>query len=901
MDNLPSSATGAVNLGAVAYREGRIEDARALFAHALHLDPDNERGWLWYATICDDPSQERYCLNRALEVNPESVGLQRLIELPSGPQTVPPDLQLVDEPPLPPALEKAEKTPLPILPRATVERRQRARALRAERGKSAREDTPAEAASAPADREGLRLPRSWPRWLPIVATIGIVLLAVAIMLWQRQPRPLGDAYVIAYAGPLSGVDAATGQEELRAIKLELAKVNAAGGIGGWPVDVVSYDDQNDPALAAERAAEIVANNEILLVIGHHRSDASLAAAPIYEQAGLAAISPASTADVLTENDPWYFRSIFTNHQEGELIAAFSRHALDHDRASIISTGNQYEASLARSFVDAFGRDGTIVAEWTIDTADVEGSIARIVEEIQATDSPGIIVLALRPNEARPLLLAARRAGIQLPMIGGEALGYESFAALFDTEPEEIDQPGFFTNGLYVASPMIYDSLGGNALDFAQHFDAVYGVWPRWFGAKAYDAATLATHALGATTTSEAKAADVAEQRRDVRDALAALDSIEDAAPGLSGPLYFNATRSVPQSMSFGLFDRGRLLSAPLQYRAVTDPALDLTADRAAGLVFDIDGQPFRQYRVAYVGVDLNEVSNLDIRTQTFNADFFLWFRYSGDQSAESVFFPNSINPEAALPDPLEHTETNDNHFTMYRIDETFTDPLNFVDYPWDEHVLTLSMQNRLLAQDDIVYVPDQANLRLTQAERQRSGADVSQPFSRIPNWIVTSVIYAQDSATVRSTVPDPLTGAPEHEQVSTYQVQISYARDVRAFLIKNMLPLVLLALVTYISLFFAPANAITRISLSITSVLTASVMLQSVWTSLPNVGYTVAIEWFYYVYIGLSAVLVLINITVDRWYKAKRFAAASQLDLLAQILYPAVLLIVVAAYWIRFT
>jgi hypothetical protein len=352
--------------------------------------------------------------------------------------------------------------------------------------------------------------------------------------------------------------------------------------------------------------------------------------------------------------------------------------------------------------------------------------------------------------------------------------------------------------------------------------------------------------------------------------------------------------------SFGVFDRGGLLSAPVQYRALTDPTLDLAADRAAGRVFEIDGQPFRQYRVAYVGVDINEVSNLDVRAQTFDADFFLWFRYSGDDSAENVFFPNSTNPEGGLPSPLDRREVDGNHFTMYRIDETFTNPLNFEDYPWDSHVLTLNMQNLNLPQDDIVYVPDQANLRQSQEERLHSGADVTQPFSRITNWIVNSVLFAQDSATVRSTTPDPRTGAPGYNQVSTYQVQISYSRDVYAFLVKNMLPLALLALVTYISLYFSPVNATTRITLSITSVLTASVMLQSVWTSLPNIGYTVAIEWLYYVYIGLSAFLVLVNITVDRWYKAKRYAATAQLDRIIRVVYPAVLLMVAAAYAVRF-
>jgi hypothetical protein len=82
--------------------------------------------------------------------------------------------------------------------------------------------------------------------------------------------------------------------------------------------------------------------------------------------------------------------------------------------------------------------------------------------------------------------------------------------------------------------------------------------------------------------------------------------------------------------------------------------------------------------------------------------------------------------------------------------------------------------------------------------------------------------------------------------------------------------------------------------------LTTSVLLQSLAGNLPSVGYTVALEWGFYVYIGLSALLVLINITIERWYKAKHFAAVQQLDLFARIFYPVVLLVVIAAYAVRF-
>ncbi|MDQ3696174.1 MAG: ABC transporter substrate-binding protein, partial [Chloroflexota bacterium] len=736
-------------------------------------------------------------------------------------------------------------------------------------------------------------------WLLAGAALALVAAVAAGVL--LQPRGLaGEPYLIAYAGPLSGPDAYAGREQVRAIELAVETINQQGGIGGRPVDVVSFDDRNDPATVAAVAAEIVANDQVWLVIGHQTSEASLIAAPIYEAARIVAISPSATADSLNDTHPWYFRSVLANREQGKLVAAYSQHVLDFARATVISTGAAYETSLAAAFRDGFNQAGTVVAELAIEPEDRESSIAAVVAELAALPDPGLVFLSLVPEDARDLLLVLRRAGLNPPIIGGDALGYQGFAQLFAGEPEELEQPGFFTNGLRVTAPLIYDSLGGEALTFSQRFRASYGVAPQWFGAKAYDAAILAIHALDGAAAGTGNGAIEAGRAR-VRDALDRFDSPETAVPGLSGPLYFDADRSVPQLQSFGRFDRGVLLSALVQYRAVTDPTQsDLAADRAAGLIYDLDGLILRQYRVAYVGVDLIEVSNLDARAQTFDADFFLWFRYAGDDLAVDISFTNTTEPDLPLPEPLNRSELNDNHFVMYRVKATFTDPMDFHDYPWDTHLLTIGLQNVRLSEDDIVYVPDQATVGQSAESRLRSAVDYTQPFNQIPSWVVDDVSYVQGTASARTTTPDPRTSAPEYDSVSTFQVQMSYAREVRSFLIKNLLPLALLALVTYISLFFSVESAGTRIGFSVTSILTTSVLLQSISSNLPEIGYTVAIEWGYYVYIALSALLVLINIVIDRWYKQKRFAAVRQLDLVARVLYPTVILIVVAVYVVRF-
>jgi ABC-type branched-subunit amino acid transport system substrate-binding protein len=894
MESSTSTAAGYINLGAVAYREGRLDEARALFVRALLTDHENERAWLWLATVATDPDEQRYCLNRALEINPESSGLRRRVLLPPGPAVVPPELIELDHPPLPPDLADVRTPTLPMLPRTARERRQRAQASRvvSGAGDGTDADIPLPAAAPP------RLSRSY--WLlPLLALV--LLVAAGWLTSRNQGAPAPDDYVIAYAGPLTGEDAAIGQEQLQAVQLAVAEQNARGGIGGHKVRVESFDDGNDPARASQIAETLAADDQILLVIGHDRSEATAAAAPAYEQAGLTVISPSSTADTLGESQPWVFRAIFTNRTEGAFSAEYARHALEAKTASIVSTPGDYETSLANAFADQFSTSGEIRQRWDLDPKNRDASIDAVVSGLRDDPEPGVLFLALEPADAHALLLALGRADLQPTMLGGEALGFDEFADLFAAEPEAQEQPGFFTDGLYVVSPLLYDSLGGNALEFAQRYGAAFGSMPDWLGAKAYDATALGLYTLSTLDGANPANTPAADLRQQVQRALAGLIGGDESVPGLEGPLSFNQDRSVRESLSIGVFDLGSLQSASLQYRPTSPGAVsDLDAELASGQVFDLNGEYFRQYRVVYVGVGINGVSEINVQNQTFDADFFLWFRYQGDEDAEDVFFINAEEPDTPLPDPIERSEVDDEHFAMYRIDSTFNQPMDFRNYPWDKHTLNIGLQNVSLSEEDVVYVPDQSNLRQTQAERLSSGVDVTRPFNQVPSWIATRVLFTQDTATTRGTVPDPRSGAPELRSASTYNVQMAFERDVRSFLIKNLLPLALLALVTYISLFFSPESAGTRIGFSITSILTTSVLLQSISSNLPDIGYTVAIEWGFYIYIGLSALLVLVNITIERWYKARRYAAVAQLDRIARITYPVVILAVVTAYAVRF-
>ena len=136
-------------------------------------------------------------------------------------------------------------------------------------------------------------------------------------------------------------------------------MNAAGGIDGRQIALLRYDDQVIRRSRGSGRRKLRPRcAPLLLVLGHRTSAPSIAAGAVYREAGIPAISGSATADALTADNPWYFRTIFTNSFQGNL-AAYVRDILGHDTASVVTTSRPYEQSLSSAFTTAFSEAGTV--------------------------------------------------------------------------------------------------------------------------------------------------------------------------------------------------------------------------------------------------------------------------------------------------------------------------------------------------------------------------------------------------------------------------------------------------------------------------------------------------------------------------------------------------------------
>ncbi len=100
---------------------------------------------------------------------------------------------------------------------------------------------------------------------------------------------------IGLVAPFEGRDRAIGYDAIFGARLAVRAWNAAHPEGPF-VMLAALDDQGDPALAQERARQVIAHPRLIAVIGHFRPETTAAAAPIYRGAGIPLIAPLLPAD-----------------------------------------------------------------------------------------------------------------------------------------------------------------------------------------------------------------------------------------------------------------------------------------------------------------------------------------------------------------------------------------------------------------------------------------------------------------------------------------------------------------------------------------------------------------------------------------------------------------------------
>jgi branched-chain amino acid transport system substrate-binding protein len=245
---------------------------------------------------------------------------------------------------------------------------------------------------------------------------------------------------IGIAGPLSGSNLITGeQQEIGALKA-IDQLNDEGGLLGEEIVVISLDDACEPEQAKAVARQLVSEG-VIFVVGHVCSGASLAASNVYEEAGIIMISPASTNPKVTdEGGPNVFRVIGRDDQQGMIAGDYLADNYSNSNIAIVHDGQAYGLGLAEFTRHRLNKRGT--SEVIFDSYTPEQTDYKLIVDKLVDAKIDVLYVGGYQADIGIILRQAKRELPRLQLISGDSLANVEFLFISG----EVGEGTYFTFG-----------------------------------------------------------------------------------------------------------------------------------------------------------------------------------------------------------------------------------------------------------------------------------------------------------------------------------------------------------------------------------------------------------------------------------------------------------------------
>jgi branched-chain amino acid transport system substrate-binding protein len=302
---------------------------------------------------------------------------------------------------------------------------------------------------------------------------------------------------------LTGGSASFGQSSHKGTALAFDELNAAGGVLGKKIKLITEDDQSQAGQPATIARKLLSQEKVVALLGEVASSKSLEAAPICQENKIPMISPASTNPKVTEVGDYISRVCFIDPFQGTVMAKFALSKGWKKVAVLTDVKQDYSVGLAQFFVKSFqAGGGEIVKEQTYSTGDKDFK-AQLTSIGGA--KPEAIFVPGYYAEVSLIARQARQLGIKVPLLGGDGWVGDSL----------IPVAGSSLDGSFYSCHFSAEDQAPAVQNFVTKFKKKYGEEPDDMAALGYDSAMILADAIKrAGTTEEPKLRDAINSTKD---------------------------------------------------------------------------------------------------------------------------------------------------------------------------------------------------------------------------------------------------------------------------------------------------------------------------------------------------------------------------------------------------
>src|SRR5262245_2598062 len=247
--------------------------------------------------------------------------------------------------------------------------------------------------------------------------------ALVALVWPVRAHAFGDEIVVGFMVPLTKQGASYGVQSRAATEVAVEEINAAGGVGGRKLRMITKDTEGDNALAIQLARGLIDKDQVLANHGPQWSAEAEAVFPICERSKILCFSPTSTKPGVSAPYPWAFRNTV---DENVLVPQTLKWVKDNypwvKRAAILTDINYaYSKSLGhdtfRPRLKEFGIEVVEDVDYVTGDTDFSAHITKIKAK-----NPDLIAIGGTWVEAANMMKEAQKQDLKVLWVGGVGMG-----------------------------------------------------------------------------------------------------------------------------------------------------------------------------------------------------------------------------------------------------------------------------------------------------------------------------------------------------------------------------------------------------------------------------------------------------------------------------------------------
>ena len=331
---------------------------------------------------------------------------------------------------------------------------------------------------------------------------------------------------IGFNIPLTGDIPKVGEGAKFAAELILEKVNQEGGllIGNlrYPLQFIYEDNEAKAESATTTMLKLIAQDEVLGIIGPQSSKQAIPAGEIAENYRTPMISPWSTNPQTTADRPYVFRGSFLDPFQGPVGANFATNELKAKKAAVLyDIASDYPKGLAEYSKQAFEKihgKNSVVAFETFTTKDRDFS-AQLTNIHQS--GADVLFVPQYYDEVPLIVKQAHELGWKKPILGSDSWGSAELMKLCGKD----------CKGLYFSTHYASAGAKGPTKDFIELYKKKYGYVPDDVAALTWDSTNLLLTAIQNTGKLTGK---LKKDRKAVKKQLAKISNFQ----GITGNMTF---------------------------------------------------------------------------------------------------------------------------------------------------------------------------------------------------------------------------------------------------------------------------------------------------------------------------------------------------------------------------